>query len=258
MANFSSSVQDWNRAAIKIPATKPVSKIDVTTVFRGNYTGTVWFDGIRLMKGSILTKNTYDPDQNYVTETEDELGYLTKSTYGLYGNATSETDAKGEQKTYQYDLANQLEKLLLANGTSLNYQYDKNGNMPSKKITAADGQSQDFTYLYDENGDLTDTIGPLNDKTTNGYDDNGNLLNSKLPSGTTRSNVYDGVDRLKETSYNGVQQYVYDYDLNGNETSVQYPQENRTKNRTFDSSNRVIKQEDRGSIQEWKYASTSD
>jgi len=258
VANFPIGTQEWNRTAVKIPASKPVSKIDVSTVFRGNYVGTVWFDGIRLLKGNVVTKNTYDSAKNYVIESEDELGYKTQSTYDSYGNKTSETDAKGEKKTYQYDLANQLQKLLLANGTSINYQYDKNGSMVSKNISSSSGTTQGFTYSYDENGDLIETVGPLNDKTTNEYDANGNKIKTVLPKGNIITYSYDGTDRIKSTSINSVATYGYTYDKNGNETSVSYTTESRSKNRIFDSSNRIIKQEDRGAIQEWKYPTTSD
>lgn len=258
IASFPVGTQEWNRAAVKIPATKPVSKIDVITVFKGNYIGTVWFDSVRLMKGYVITKNTYDSAKNYVTQTEDELGYKSLTSYDSYGNKISETDAKGEKKTYQYDASNQLQKLLLANGTSINYQYDKNGNMISKDITASNGNSQKYTYLYDENGDLLETVGPLNDKTKNEYDANGNNVKTILPNGDIVTYTYDGTDRIKNTSYNGVLTYGYTYDKNGNETSVTYSIENRSKNRTYDSSNRVIKQEDRGAVQEWKYPTTSD
>lgn len=258
IATFPIGTQEWNRTAVKIPASKPVSKIDVSTVFRGNYVGTVWFDGIRLLKGNVITKNTYDSAKNYIIESEDELGFNTQSTYDSYGNKTSETDAKGEKKTYQYDLANQLQKLLLANGTSINYQYDKSGNMVSKNISSSSGTTQGFTYSYDENGDLVETVGPLNDKTTNEYDANGNKIKTVLPKGNIITYAYDGTDRIKSKSINGVATYGYTYDKNGNETSVSYTTESRSKNRTFDTSNRIIKQEDRGAIQEWKYPTTSD
>jgi len=258
IANFPVGTQEWNRAAIKIPATKPVSKIDILTVFKGNYTGTVWFDGIRLLKGSVITKNKYDDDQNYVIETEDESGYVSSSTFDKYGNTTSETDAKGETKAYQYDLANQLQNLLLANGTSIRYTYDLNGNMTSKTISDYQGKQQTFSYLYDEDDKLLESVGPLQDKTSNEYDANGNLIKTTLPNGNTITNVYDGTDRVQSVAYNDVPTFSYTYDKNGNEKSVTYEKDNRSKTKVYDSSNRITKQDDRGATQEWKYPSTSD
>ncbi|WP_056470077.1 RHS repeat-associated core domain-containing protein [Bacillus sp. FJAT-25509] len=258
VASFPIGTQEWNRAAVKIPGTKPINKIEISTVFKGNYTGTVWFDGLRLMKGAIVTNNKYDGDGNYVIETEDELGNVSKTTYDINGNKKSETDANEEIQTYEYNAANQLMKLSLANHTKLSYLYDFNGNMTSKKIESDLGVIQPFTYKYDENGSLIETVGPLNDKTTKEYDPNGNNTKTILPNGNTITSEYDGTDRVKSIAYNEEIYYGFTYDKNGNELTVDYPKEARKKEKTYDSSNRVTKQEDRGATQEWKYASTSD
>ena len=258
VAGFPTGTQEWNRAAVKIPAEKPIEKIEVLPVFKGNYTGTVWFNGIRLINGLVTTKNTYDANQNYVTETEDELGYTTKSTYDTYGNKLTDTDAKGETNTYQYDAANQLKKLLLQTGTSLNYQYDKNGNMTSKQIMTAGGSTQNYTYVYDASGKPVETVGPLNEKTTNTYDANNNLLTTLLPNGNRIAYTYDGTYRKSGESFNEVQTYGYAYDKNGNELSVDYKKENRTKTRTYDKSDRVTEQNDRSASQKWTYTTASD
>ena len=74
------------------------------------------------------------------------------------------------------DLSDRFKQLLLANGTSVNYEYDANDNMTSKVIRTSDGQSQEFTYSYDATGKLIKTVGPLHDVTTNDYDANGNKI----------------------------------------------------------------------------------
>ena len=175
-ADFPTGTQDWNRAAVSIQPSKPIDKIDISAVFRGNYTGTVWFDVIRLMEGNVVTKNKYDASGNYVTEEVDEEGYVAKKNYDAVGNLLSEYDKKGNKKEYTYDLSDRLKRLLLANGTSVNYDYDLNGNMTSKVIQTSGGQSQEFRYSYDKMGKLIKTVGPLNDVTTNEYDANGNRL----------------------------------------------------------------------------------
>ncbi|OCA85770.1 Wall-associated protein [Bacillus sp. FJAT-27225] len=257
-ADYPNGTQEWNRSAVKIPASKPVSKIEVSLIFQSNYTGTVWFDGIRLMKGSVITKNTYDSGGNYVTETEDELGHKTSKSYDLAGNVKVETDEKGAKKSYSYDLNDRLKQLLLPTGTAVNYVYDKNGNMTSKSIATASGASQNFSYQYDATGKLIKTIGPLNDVTTNEYDANGNKIKTVMPKGNSVENTYDGTERVKGTGYNGEQYYTFGYDKNGNELSVHYVKEGRTKTRTFDSSNRVRSLTDRGGSQQWAYPTTSD
>ncbi|KFZ32384.1 hypothetical protein JS44_09505 [Anoxybacillus flavithermus] len=60
-ADFPIGTQDWNRAAISIHPFKPIDKVDVSAMFRGNYTGTVCFDAIRLMEGNVVTKTSMMP-----------------------------------------------------------------------------------------------------------------------------------------------------------------------------------------------------
>ncbi|BAD75067.1 hypothetical protein GK0782 [Geobacillus kaustophilus HTA426] len=257
-ADFPAGNQDWNRAAVSIQPSKPIDKIDISAVFRGNYTGTVWFDAIRLMEGNVVTKNKYDASGNYVTEEVDEEGYVAKKNYDAVGNLLSEYDKKGNKKEYTYDLSDRLKQLLLANGTSVNYDYDLNGNMTSKVIRTSDGQSQTFAYSYDAAGKLVKTVGPLHDVTTNEYDANGNKIKTVLPKGNTIQWTYDGTERVKTISYNNVPYYEFSYDKNGNELSVQYVKDGTTKTRKFDSANRVIEQSDRGGLQKWTYPTTSD
>ncbi|WP_432419261.1 DNRLRE domain-containing protein [Geobacillus icigianus] len=257
-ADFPTSNQDWNRAAVSIQPSKPIDKIDISAVFRGNYTGTVWFDAIRLMEGNVVTKNKYDASGNYVTEEVDEEGYVAKKNYDAVGNLLSEYDKKGNKKEYTYDLSDRLKQLLLANGTSVNYDYDLNGNMTSKVIRTSGGQSQTFAYSYDATGKLIKTVGPLNDVTTNEYDANGNKIKTVLPKGNTIQWTYDGTERVKTISYNNVPYYEFSYDKNGNELSVQYLKDGTTKTRTFDQANRLVELSDRGGLQKWLYPTTSD
>ena len=257
-ADFPIGTQEWNRAAVSINPSKPIDKIDVSVVFRGNYTGTVWFDAIRLMEGNVVTKNKYDSSGNYVIQETDEAGYVTKKNYDAVGNILSEFDEKGNKKEYTYDLSNRLKQLLLANGTSVNYDYDANGNMTSKVIRTSGGRSQTFTYSYDAADKLIKTVGPLKDTTTNEYDANGNKTKTVLPKGNTIQWSYDGTERVKTISYNNVPYYEFSYDKNGNELSVQYLKDGTTKTRKFDSANRVIEQSDRGGLQKWQYPTTSD
>lgn len=250
--------QEWNRGAVLLPAVKPVSRIDVMAIFQGNYTGTVWFDAIRLMEGSIVTHNTYDAKGNYVTKVEDELGYSISKKYDEVGNLLEDTDAKGSSKIYNYNLRNLLDTLQLANGTSIGYSYNKNGDMNSKTITASSGDSQKFTYVYDESGKLLKTIGPLNEVSSNEYDGNGNKVKTVLPNGNIIQSVYDGTDRVKDLLYNGEKFYSFTYDKNGDELSVNYEKEARTKSRKYDTSNRLTVLTDRGGNQQWEYPSQTD
>ena len=248
---------DWNLALISIPTTKPISKIDVSLHFKGNYAGTAWFDAIRLTKGSVVTKTNYDSN-GYLNKIEDEMGYTTSTQYDSVGNKKVEMDAKGSKKIFNYYATDLLKNLLLSNGTFIQYGYDKNGNMKSKSITDKDGKSQAFGYDYDEMNNLTNTTGPLNEVTINEYDSNGNLTKTILPRGNDISWTYDGVNRVKSVFYNNEEYFNFKYDLNGNEESVMYVKEARQKSRAFDSSNRVKDLKDREGHQQWNYLAKTD
>ncbi|MFO3790191.1 DNRLRE domain-containing protein [Bacillus mojavensis] len=255
-AKFPSGTQEWNRAAVVIPKTKPINKVDISILFQKSATGTAWFDDIRLIEGSLLTKSTYDSNGNYVTKEEDELGYATSTDYDETGKKTAETDAKGEKTTYTYDQADQLTNMTLSNGTSILHSYDKEGNEVSKTIRA--GADQTYQYEYDVMGKLVKTTDPLGNVLASEYDANSNLTKTISPNGNEVSLSYDGTDRVKSKSYNGTEKYNFTYDKNGNETSVVNKEQNTTKKRTFDNKNRLTELTDRGGSQTWTYPSDSD
>ena len=255
--DFPIGTQDWNRSAIQIPADKPISEISVTLNFKGAYTGTVWFDAIRLMEGSIVTKHKYD-DNGYQNETEDELGYKISSVYDEVGNKEVETDAKGFMKSFDYDYSDRLEHLVLENGTFVDYQYDKNGNMKAKSITDSSGKTQKFIYEYDALDRLITTTGPLNDIVSTIYDDKVSKTTTTLPNKTLIEQTYDGVDRLSSISYNNELFYRFAYDDMQNKESVTFVKEARLKEKTFDDTDRLITFTDRGGLQQWIYPKDSD
>jgi len=255
-AKFPAGTQEWNRAAVVIPKTKPLKKVEISVLFQKSATGTAWFDDIRLIEGSILTKTTYDEKGNYAVKQEDELGYATMTSYDETGKKTSETDAKGDKTTYEYDQADQLTKMTLSNGTTILRTYDKEGNELTKTIRA--GSDQTYQYEYDVMGKQVKTTDPLGNVLASEYDANSNLIKTISPNGNEVSLTYDGTDRVKSKSYNGTEKYNFTYDKNGNETSVVNKEQNTTKKRTFDNKNRLTELTDRGGSQSWTYPSDSD
>ncbi|MBP0726704.1 RHS repeat protein, partial [Bacillus sp. RG28] len=255
---FLSGTNDWNRGYKYFKATKPISKIDISTVFGGNYTGTAWFDGIRLLEGNIITSTSYDAN-GYTKDVQDLAGSKQTFINDNFGNKKSETDAKGITKSYEYDNGNLLNKVILDNGTTINYQYDLSGLMKNKSIITNDKKTQSYDYEYDDNGNQIKTTGPLKDVTSNKYDANGKLQETTLPSGTVVSYTYDGTGRTKTISYNNEVYFEYEYDKNGNITSVQNIKAGTTKTKEYpDKKNRLRTQKEGKSTINWNYPADSD
>ncbi|PEJ57980.1 Wall-associated protein [Bacillus sp. AFS002410] len=264
-ANFLDGTKDWNRAYtdISASASKPINTIDVSVVFGGNFTGTAWFDGIRIIKGKNKTISIYDTDSNYLIQTTDQANNSTKFEYDSFGNQTKVTDASQNVKQFHYDNADQLDNVTLANHTTIEYKY-KAGLQTSKTINSSiDNLSQTYQFDYDDNGNLVKITGPLNDATSNKYDENGRLVETTLPSGIIVSYTYDGSDHINSTSFNHVKYYDFTYDGNGNQTNVIDTQLNRSIVRAPDENNRIktITQTQQGmpdAVQTWDFPTDSD
>jgi RHS repeat-associated protein len=258
-AKFPLGTQDWNRAAVKIAPDQSIDKIEIMPTFRKGNTGTVWFDSIRLLEGNVLTKQVYDTAGNYVMESEDEIGRVSKSSYDEVGRLLEEINPKGIKKSFSYDSADRLTDLLLSNDTKISYEYNKNGSMTSKSIISTkDNKTQKFKYINDRNDQLIEVEDPLGYLTKYDYDANGNKTKTNLPNGNVVEWKYDGANRLSQILRNEAPVFQFDYDANGNETSVKDFASNATKQRGYDKSNRVTSITDRGGKVDWAYPTESD
>ncbi|GIN88534.1 tRNA nuclease WapA [Heyndrickxia sporothermodurans] len=259
---FPLGTQDWNRAVLYIDAKKAIASIDFYGIFRGNNTGTVWFDAFRLMEGNVLSTVEYDAKKNYAEKTTDVLGRVSLKKYDEIGNLLNETNPKGSKKTYSYDSNNQLKSLTLPNSTIVSYEYDKNGKNTVKTITAGE-KKQVFTYQYDEDNKVTSAIDPLNYETSFRYDDNDNLTQTILPNGNIIKNTYDNADRIDKIYYNNDLAFQFEKDKNSNETLIVDSINKLKKEQVFDAKNRItnqiIKKNDTtlGTVS-WKYPTDSD
>ncbi|MEH7079331.1 DUF6531 domain-containing protein [Bacillus velezensis] len=212
-APFLEGTHDWSRSYEDIENTKPINTIDVSIVFGGNFTGTTWFDGIRLIQGKQATSRVYDEDGNYVTETKDQSGHSIQFETDSFGNTKKVTDSMGISKTYAYDNGNLLKTTGPLQDVTSN-KYDVNGRLiesvfPSgKKVSYAyDGtsrmksmafnQTEVYAFGYDTNGNNTSTVNQqTNRTTTQNYDTQNRVTNQTI------SNQGDGMG-------NSVQSWIY-------------------------------------------------
>jgi RHS repeat-associated protein len=157
------------------------------------------------------TKIERDAQERPIKET-DPLGHETKYAYDKNGNLEKTTDALGHETKYTYDADNERTKVEAANSTSTETGFDSEGQVKSR--TNGNGKTTEYKRNLLEQ--LTETIDPLERKTTREYDKAGNLEKLKDPEGRTTTFTYDKANRLTKKSYSEIAthavEYTYDKD----------------------------------------------
>jgi RHS repeat-associated protein len=197
-----------------------------------------------------------------LTSVTDPLSHVTSYTYDADGNRSSMTDPDSNTTNYTYDNANRLTTITRADTTTLANSYDADGNLtgqtdgashttsysydPLNRVASVtDPLSHTTNYGYDPNGNQTTLTNPSSGVTTDTYDNANRLTGISYDDGTTpnvtysydaagrrtsmvdgtgtTSYSYDALDRLtSDTNGNGAT-IGYAYDLDGNLTSLTYP-----------------------------------
>ena len=178
---------------------------------------------------------------NYTYDTVGRLKSLTNGTgqniisyaYDSAGRLIKETNGNGTYTTYEYDLQDQLTKLVnyKANNTvnsKYEYTYDNLGRRTT--MTTLEGV---FKYGYDAIGQLTSVITPTNRTITYTYDAAGNRI------GVTDSGVTTNYTTNNLNQYSNVGNGVYTYDTDGN--LISKTQGGQTSNYTYDAESRLVK-----------------
>lgn len=207
----------------------------------------------------LVTTLTYDPRGRLTSR---KAGAETTSyTYDAAGNLTKVTLPDGSFLAYSYDNAHRLIRIADALGNHIDYTLDATGNRtkegvfdPNNALTRA------RSHAYDAVNRLAQDIGAQNQTTMYGYDDNGNLTSVIDPLNHATAYRYDALNRLTETTdpNNGVTSLSYDandnttrvidpegllttyaYDGLGNQTIRNSPDTRVTKN-TYDAAGNLI------------------
>ena len=175
-----------------------------------------------LPSGAIATY-TYDAASQLTSLTHSLSGNPIGSlnyTYDAVGNRTAMTQGAGTN-SYAYDPLNRLTQAIhpQAGNPAENFSYDPAGNRTSSHL--ASGQVHDaanrlledsnFTYTYDENGNLTSKTSKANGEvTTYTYDAENQMIRLDKP-GVVAECRYDALGRRIEKVVNGVStRYAYD------------------------------------------------
>ena len=150
---------------------------------------------------AVIT-NLYD-SMNRLTNVASILGYKVSYAYSATGQRTNMVDPSGAT-AYAYDNRDRLmQKAEQWNGgpsISLNYLYDRNGDLTNLWSSTSGGVTN--VYQYDPLNRLTNVIGQAGSLAQYGYDLAGNLQTMRYGNGVTNLFQYDALNRLTNSIWN--------------------------------------------------------
>jgi RHS repeat-associated protein len=200
---------------------------------------------------------TLDPYQQPTLYTNDAAGHLialtdpvqrkTSFAYDADGRRLAATNAALEVTSQTWDARGSLLKLTDGAQHTSSRAYDQAGN----QITLTNRNGKKWQFQFDGANRLTNTITPLNRKTSQFWNHQGLLASVKDPASQTTSLYYDAKGRLTNRTDNAATT-LYGYDANNNRTSV--TENGNTNTWTFDAYNRVSSYKDvYGNLIQYRY-----
>jgi RHS repeat-associated protein len=197
---------------------KAITYPDTTTV---SYT----YDKLSRLQTATNENGTVNFDynkMNRLTSVSDVFGQTVDYNYDANGNRTKLSLNTALVATYRYDGVNRLTKLLDSSGAAFTFDYDATNKLTQKKAP----NNVKTSYQYDGLDRLTRLldnkgVATIADRQYQ-YNTVSQITQISEPS-TTRSYVYDAVDRLTSAGYTNPAQPPenYVYDSVGNRTSSQ-------------------------------------
>lgn len=122
-------------------------------------------------------------------------GLVSGRTYDVRGLVKTETDANGKTSKFEYDELGRLTVREDSLGNKTRASYDARGNL----LTLTDPNNNTSRFEYDRNDRVIKEILPLGQETTYTFDAAGNVESRTDATGRKVVNVYDGLDRAKES-----------------------------------------------------------
>ena len=193
----------------------------------------------------------YD-DEGNLTCITDAMGNRTTYTYDEMNRCTSKTDALGNTTSYEYDIMGNVESICYPNGSVEKCIY-KNGRL--SEIRRADGSS--MKYAYDGNGNCICMENGAGEKLTVTYDSLNRRKTITNPTGGKLCYEYDAMGNVTEMTDENGGRTCYTYTPNGNLASVTDALGNKTRY-TYDAMGHLIKVERIGEVHDSSTLSCSE
>jgi RHS repeat-associated protein len=162
-------------------------------------------------------------------------------TVDAYSRRTSQADGKGQVTRYDYDGLDRVTKITYADGGTITYAYDGNGNQTRRVVTAPGASAATTTYQYDALNRLVAEVKPQpGPRVRLTYDAVGNLTSiaNTLDPNSTVKYQYNAVNLLQKLTDHTGAATTYTYDGDNNRTKVTYPNGVEVTT-TYNKSNRV-------------------
>ena len=182
------------------------------------------------------TRYDYDTEGNLTCIT-DALGNKTLYSYDEKKQCISQTDALGNTTAYAYDVMGNVESIRYPNGSEEKRIY-KNGRL--SEIKKADGSS--MRYSYDSNGNCICMENRAGEKLTITYDALDRRTTVTNPDSGTLRYAYDAMGNVTEMTDENGSRTCYTYTPNGNLASVTDALGNETRY-TYDVMGHLTKAE---------------
>ncbi|RLG33490.1 hypothetical protein DRN97_04920 [Methanosarcinales archaeon] len=194
--------------------------------------------GMRFKRGDYIWSG------NRITSYTDPRSYTTTYTYDAYGNKLSETDPLAHTQQWEYtviDTVGQTEEKYISYmtkytnrlGKEWTYTYDENGNL----ISITDPTNYVQTMTYNSQGLLTEESGPPHKRYE--YDSHGNLIKITYDDEKYVQYTYNTIGwKLSMKDEDGYTT-SYSYDNNGNLVSVSDPL-GKTMSYSYDYEDRLV------------------
>lgn len=205
-----------NQTTLTIPALNLVSKNEYDNASR--IIKAIDFKGLQ-------TSYEYDDNDNLLTK-KNAMNYVTRNEYDLNDNLKSVFNAKGGETKMTYDATTDWLTSVTFGGAKKQYRYNEDGSI--KNYIKPDGKVLNYTY---------DNLGSILSDGINTYSYDSNLrLSTITRKGKTLTYGYDGFNRIISVDYSDFinNKVRYEYDKNGNVTSLIYPG-GKTVNYTYDN-----------------------
>jgi hypothetical protein len=204
-----------------LTASKTANGITQTLTYGYDTYGNVNSTELKSTSGEIVTSSaTYSDYGNYLTQAVDSLGGVTNYSYDSVTKLLKMvTDANSNKTGYIYDSRDRVEYVYNdANGDEtrgstesyVRYLYDKN------RLTNITTNTTVYNITYDDFGNIK-TIS-AGERTLATYDyasNNGKLIKMTYGNGDYEEYIYDNLDRVIETKYNGTVESAVKYNADG-------------------------------------------